>query len=314
MEDIQVRREEWQRLQEAVKRGDNAEIDRAIIKHVAGIDWAETEETIAKRQRFTLDRLLAEAKQWPNIPLCVKATMDDLREMGLWEQETNPTYDLATSALADWRRLERKRLEYLSAKRSYEESWFPYATNIINLAKNLVYLGADPLSGSSGDPIQWFVPGSKVVKIFQEEAFQKAAPEAKITLPTLRKYQRLGLIPKPIRLGRYAHYSVLTIYRIIAIIHCKEQGIKLSDMKPHIDRTIQAMVEFIGEEFPDDRLNIENAISTMMWIASGQGQSMAIMWKDLQLAGPQKWADAAKEWLNKPWAKQSPDAGNEGGD
>lgn len=70
-----------------------------------------------------------------------------------------------------------------------------------------------PVSGSAADPISWFMS--------RDDFLARARRFFGVEIPytTLRHYQRLGLIPKPLRLGRggKAYYSVLSLVRLMMI-------------------------------------------------------------------------------------------------
>ncbi len=194
---------------------------------------ADIKET-GKLLKKTLQRI-PRGNQSPILPQCVYSIMEELREIGVWNGSSNTTYDQAIKAL--W--------SYENAKDNYQDS-------LTKLALNLVFKYSLPFNDTSRDPLGWFLERGEIVRLCNHRGI-------KISLRTLSTYQKQGLIRPPIRLGRKAHYSFLTVFRIITATDYKKSGHKLLDIKDVLNGTLQAMLEEFYKKFPDSRLFFEDA-------------------------------------------------------
>jgi len=251
----------WYSTVEAEERGDKEGAARStfILCHLITTQDIEAQQReINQRATQAIDKIW-EGRQQPNLPRCVLAAMNELKDIGVWDGDRNSSYILATRALENYNKMERERVGYLTAKKAYKDASMDYSHTLTNLATNLIYKKLHPLQTNSRDPLEWYFPGAKLIEICKSNGVE-------ITFPTLRKYQRLGLIPPPIRLGRKAHYSALSILRVLAIDRAKKNGKSLSQIKEVIDDLLKIQLNLFYSIFPPSRDWWADACSTMTFL------------------------------------------------
>lgn len=194
--------------------------------------------------------------QLPNLARCVLAIMEELKAIGEWDGRQNTTYETAGKTSRLHSIAETKRVQYLAAKTIYERARAEYEDEMMQLVVNLTLKTLSPLTKTESDPLEWFLTGEEIIEL----------SGINISFSTLRRYQKQGLIPKPIRLGRKAYYSLLTIHRIIIIDKLKREGYILSDIKGALEPSLKALINKKKNKFPPDRTWWEDTLVIMTWI------------------------------------------------
>lgn len=194
--------------------------------------------------------------QLPNLARCVLAIMEELKAIGEWDGKQNTTYETAREASRLHSITETKRVKYLAAKAIYEKARVEYEDRITELVANLTLKTLSPLTKTQFDPLEWFFTGEKIIEL----------SGIKVSFSTLRRYQKQGLIPKPIRLGRKAYYSLLTIMRIKIIDKLKSEGYVLSDIRGTLEPSLKAFINKSKNKFPPDRRWWEDILVIMTLI------------------------------------------------
>lgn len=197
-----------------------------------------------------------EVKKLSTLPMFVITAMAELEELGMGK--LTDTFGYAIDAAKIFYKLEKKRVEYVAAQRAYFEQFYAYLDKEENLLiANLVQKHLEPMLGTPRDPLGWFMIAPEVIELCRLNGVA-------LTLSTLRKYQALGLIPKPIRIGRVAGYSVLTAFRTLAIGLLKKKGAKLSDMPELIEGSMRLLLNNIKDVLPKQRTWGEEAVVAML--------------------------------------------------
>lgn len=253
----QKRRELRERLHKALKENNEEEGNR-VLAEFEELDPGFLDkrfEGISLRMK-EIGRRVWDAEQQPNLARCIIALMEELKDTGLWDEETNSTYELANKASQSYDKAEKKRVEYLATKAAYRRAYDCYILDETKLAFNLISKFLDPLGETTLDPLKWYLTASGVIKVCKAKGVQ-------ITVPTLRKYQQLGLIPKPIRLGRKARYSLLTVLRVLIIDRGKKDRLTLTGMKATIEASLKATLAAYDDKYPGDRTQTEHECVSM---------------------------------------------------
>lgn len=193
----------------------------------------------------------------PNIALCVLSAMQELKDIGLGGGRANNTHSYANGALGAYNRAEKNRCVYLAARTTYEKRSKEFLRKQGDLIVNLVERDLDPLLGTSYDPLKWYLTASEVIKLCKGNGVI-------LKLTTLRKYQAFGLIPKPIRIGRVAGYSVLTALRVGVINTLKKRGLRLGDIQDAVAKSLNETLTCISDTSPEDRTPLENTCLAML--------------------------------------------------
>lgn len=263
-----------QRLRTALKEGNTKESTRIFKEmHKSG----SIQKVLKQAIDMTIGKLVEArgkvelAEKQPKLPQVVLATMDELRDIGYWKKTSNSTYDLADTALKSYKQAEKNRVEYLAAKKAYSKALSDYIDKATELARNLVIKQLQPLEVTARDPLAWYLAVSKLIKATREAGFE-------LSVPTLRKYQSFGLIPKPLRLGRKSYYSILTIERLAIIDHLKGHGIKLSDMKETIGAILKERIDKCYWMYAADRGASEVAYGTMAYLTDDANEWYFKLW------------------------------------
>ena len=265
-----VHRDFVTRLTSALEEGDTGERERILQ------EWEESpvanlnDILLNMSEKFTtaIERVRLGEKQ-PNLSKCVMGVIAELQDIG-YGDDANSTTKTASQCLVDYGILERKRVELLTAKGAYEKASRDYQVSAYELGINLAIKLLTPMSGEPQDPLQWHLTGEDMVQLCQRlNAIDigKGGEEAlspDFSLGTLRKYQAMKLIPKPIRLGRESYYSFLTLLRVHAIQHFKREGYKLEDIKGHMNQSIKTTLEFYEDKYIGDRTPLEHVYVAMM--------------------------------------------------
>lgn len=279
------RREIYAKLMKSHKEGTKEETERLVdeltaanFEHnpnfpddAADHIWNQLESTAKRRFR---------SRKLPNLPLCVLATMEELKDTGVWDGKPNSTYIAATTALESYEAAEKKRVEYLSIKAGYDKAMGDYLIKRHKLVFNISIKFLEPFSGSSKDPLKWYLTMQELIDMC------KLANRV-ITIPAIRKYQSLGLIPKPIRIGRTARYSLMTVLRISIIDELKKQGVALKDMEKSIRKSLKATVQVYYEKFPADWSSFEQAIDSMTNLTGEAPEQLVTAWQEDMAANKQ---------------------------
>lgn len=271
MEDkCQIEWATWQRFDKAVREGDKEEASRIARE----VEDAISREDIHKRADET--RLLIknaidniwQSKRQPDLAICVLATMNELKEIGFWKGEKNSSYELATKALQHHSRAEKKQADYRGTRKAFEN------VQLEELAINLIHKFLSPFQNDTHDPLWWFLDSSRVVDICKEMGVE-------LTIHTLRKYQSRHLVPRPIRLGRKAHYSLLTPFRVCVIDDLKKHGAKLADIKEAVNDRLKAMLNGSCIVPPQDRSLLQDACVGMTYLTNIQSEKIVQLLEQL---------------------------------
>lgn len=237
-------KELYKRWKQAMEQKDIQERKRMLAELESHPRWAEFEKLLLtefsnslKRSLTKATRKMEQGEQQPNIARCVLATMEELKGMGYWDGAENTTYTEALNTLEAYKKLEKKRGEYLARKSAYLAAIDEYTAAKVFLATNLVGKYLDPLGNNIADPMAWYLTATELIDLCHNTL------KIDIKLPTLRKYQSLGLIPKPIRLGRNSRYSLLTFLRIAIIQEMKKRGLKLKELEGTIEADLKEILE-----------------------------------------------------------------------
>ena len=256
----------------------------------------EAQEVVLKLLERVEDSLEAtlSGEQHPDIAKRVLSTLQELSDIGYWQDESNSTKEIASCCLDDYNVLEKRRVEFLSAKKAYETAEFSYNETACKLSANLTLKGLDPQKGTAYNPLKWFLTGKELVSFCRRA---KAHPPGEgdmpfatdLTVRTLRRYQSLKLIPKPIRLGHKGYYSFLTVLRLAIIQGFKREGYKLAEIKKDdIDKSLKkTLAGYLST--PDENRNwYERVCASMVWLVDASSEDATIqlkdMWQDLVTA------------------------------
>jgi DNA-binding transcriptional MerR regulator len=86
-----------------------------------------------------------------------------------------------------------------------------------------------------------------------------------VTVKTIRYYENIGLLPEPIRKGKYRHYDDTYVETVKQIKQAQELGFKLSEIKSFIQGEnikrglpVQVMLKAINDKQEHIRSEIQN--------------------------------------------------------
>lgn len=255
----------WQRYTKANREGNDEEASRIakeLLKEgaLSEDDMRKVEEKLGRQMEEARKKVL-EGKQRPNLARCVEAAMQELKTIGLWDGEYNTTYDIASATLAAYAKAEKGRVKYLAAMKAWRRVFHDYITLEVGLAYNLVFKMLSPLEEkTSRNPLDWFFNSEEIIELCKNNG-------VKLSISSLRGYQKIGLIPKPIRLGRKAKYSILTVLRILMIHFGTERGEKLKDIKKIIDPMLRHRLGEWSDIYSDDTNWFHDACGSITFLS-----------------------------------------------
>ena len=175
----------------------------------------------------------------PNLPMQLMALIEEMSIVCGTKAEDNITWQTAKSAVVAYQKyLEAKRLPKSTPKR-IDKAAERYWKLLGDLGRQLVFRGLEPFQGTLYDPLTWFFSLDEIIK------GTNVFPSPKPTVSKIRYYSRLGLIPKPIRVGEKgrALYPP-TIWPRLALIHLmKEEGYTIKDVKAGLPFQIRKNIE-----------------------------------------------------------------------
>ena len=215
---------------------------------------------------------LTEDPYQPTLTGAVLNTLEILDNVGLWKEpkSKNSTAVIAVVAVDAYTKMLKRISQYRSAQKAASQAYDEWLASEKLLARNLVYKGLEPLKGTDSDPLNWYRPTSVLLKTYKSIAGKPLSQRV------LNKYQAAGLIPPPIRIGRQAYRSFITLIFLNTIEWTKRQGIKLSD--PRMKEQVYSLVNSYLSLPPSDKDTPSPPIQAMLGMINDHREAVARGW------------------------------------
>jgi hypothetical protein len=239
--DYEKRKNQWNRFVENWEKALATDNQQEMVRLFLEIGKDEIRADLEETGRLLIQTVqrIPEVHEPPTLPHYIHSIMEELRDIGVWNGSSNTTYDRAIKAL--W---------------SYENDEENYWNDLTKLSLNLTFKYILPFSSTARDPLKWFLERGDIINLCNHMGVN-------ISPRTLRAYQGQGLIRPPVRLGGKAHYSFLTVFRILSAADHKRspQMVSARDM---VNGTLKTMLGEFFKKFPDDRKPFEDAGAAML--------------------------------------------------
>ncbi|TET42386.1 MAG: MerR family transcriptional regulator [Dehalococcoidia bacterium] len=260
------------RINEAHDKGDTAEVHR-LVDELKPF-YTDMLQDMSRQVKEAASRI----EKQPNLARCVASVVEEFEAIGIGNRKDNSSYALATQASTAYEQMEEARVRHVSAKKIYEEASDRYEVTTLDLTVNLILRHLEPTREGMDNPLKWFLPASQIIELARDGL------DLNITLPTLRKYQALGLVPAPIRLGRRGHYSMTTLLRLTLIKRYQAEGRTLADMKKVLDKELAIMVYKVAERIRSGSTApnlVGYAMSAILCLADPASEHIVNIWNEL---------------------------------